>query len=805
MTAFTVFAGTLWIRPAEASAKGTDTNYSQVNPSVASGARQKYTKIKGKGKDTVTLMLYMIGTDLESGSGMATADLNEMLYAQMSNSKLNIYVETGGCKRWKNSVIASGKIQRWHMTGEGLELDETLGKADMTEEANLRDFISYCKGKAPADRYMLILWDHGGGSVSGYGYDELFPNGSMDISEIAAALKESGVKFDFVGFDACLMATLETAIALAPYADYLIASEESEPGTGWYYTNWLKLLDKSTSTDTLEIGRTIIDDFIFASKKTSPGSQTTLSLTDLSELQGTVVKELTGFGASLTAQLQSMDYQTVAEARASSREFSPSSRLDQVDLVDFCLRLGSEQGKSLSQAVQSAVKYNRACNIQNAYGLSIYFPNKSLRSVNSMVQIYDKIGIDSSWKESVRAYATLENSGQIASGSSSAYGSGSGSLIDTLLGGLSGYSGYADSSYSSSSSQGSSYGSSYGYDSYSSMGLEDMLGLLTGYGYSGYADSSSQSQSSSSSSGSSWLDSALSYFLDDSAASSSYGYGYGYDSYGSSYGQSVDLFDSLFGGYTSTDGTTYGGVDYSSLFGGSNTSTAGSLLELAAQMLLRSPVVGSVPLEIEEKDGERVLSLSEDMWSQILAADLNVFVYDGEGFLDLGLDNVADYNDDGDLIVDWDHSWLTLEGQPVAVYPISDEDEDGNGFYITRKFIPAMLNGERVNLIIEFNEETGEDKVLGAQSVTQTGVQGKGYTPMEAGDEIVLVCDYYTCDGTFQAQYTLGDPILYPEDGELALANMEITGGEDSSMLYTYRLTDIYQASYWAPMTFVEG
>jgi hypothetical protein len=162
---------------------------------------------------------------------------------------------------------------------------------------------------------------------------------------------------------------------------------------------------------------------------------------------------------------------------------------------------------------------------------------------------------------------------------------------------------------------------------------------------------------------------------------------------------------------------------------------------------------------------------------------------------------VADYNDDGDLIVDWDGSWLTLQGQPVAVYPISDEDEDDNGLYITRKFIPALLNGERVNLIIEFNEETGVDQVLGAQSVTPTGVLGKGYSPMEPGDEIILLCDYYSCDGTFQAQYTLGDPILYPEDGELHLANMEISAGEDSEMLYTYRLTDLYQASYWAPMT----
>lgn len=43
-------------------------------------------------------------------------------------------------------------------------------------------------------------------------------------------------KFAFIGFDACLMATVETANMLVPHADYMFASEETEPGYGWDYT-----------------------------------------------------------------------------------------------------------------------------------------------------------------------------------------------------------------------------------------------------------------------------------------------------------------------------------------------------------------------------------------------------------------------------------------------------------------------------------------------------------------------------------------------------------------------------------------
>ncbi|MBE6010904.1 MAG: hypothetical protein E7236_09670 [Lachnospiraceae bacterium] len=195
-----------------------------------------------------------------------------------------------------------------------------------------------------------------------------------------------------------------------------------------------------------------------------------------------------------------------------------------------------------------------------------------------------------------------------------------------------------------------------------------------------------------------------------------------------------------------------------------------------------------------------MLVLSDDKWAQITSADLNVFIDDGDGFLDLGLDNVAEYNEEGDLIDSWDGTWLTLQGQPCAVYPISDEDVDGNGLYITQKFIPALLNGERVNLIIEFNEETGEDRVLGAQSITPSGVVGRGYTTMNGGDIITLICDYYDRAGNFQAQYTIGDPIIVPEDCVLTIVNKELTSSEDTQMLYTYRLTDLYQAHYWLPI-----
>ena len=65
------------------------------------------------------------------------------------------------------------------------------------------------------------------------------PEGLPSLREkVCERMARAGVKFDFVGFDACLMATYEMAAHMASYADYMVASEELEPGIGWNYQGW---------------------------------------------------------------------------------------------------------------------------------------------------------------------------------------------------------------------------------------------------------------------------------------------------------------------------------------------------------------------------------------------------------------------------------------------------------------------------------------------------------------------------------------------------------------------------------------
>ncbi len=429
-----------WTRESN-SGKAPDKN-------VSNKARGKYTTILGGGKDQVTIMVYLCGTDLESKNGMASADLAEMAKATLSD-KINIIVLTGGCTGWKTSAISNSTNQIYKIEGGGLKrLESDFGNNSMTNSDTLTKFIKYCKNNYPANRNELIFWDHGGGSISGYGYDQRFPSsGGMTLAKINTALKNAGMYFDFVGFDTCLMATTENALMLSSYADYMIASEETEPGAGWYYTNWLTRFASNTSISTVDLGKIIIDDFTDFCASKYQSAKTTLSIVDLAELQNTVPSVLTDFAKNTTTLIKSDDYSKVSTARGNTREYS-SNKIDQVDLVNLADNIGSNEGKALASAILSAIKYNRTSPaMTNSYGLSIYFPYSKLGNVDNAVATYSQIGMNSEYTACIKSFASMETAGQVVSGgstspissifenfSSSSNSGASSDMISSLLG-----------------------------------------------------------------------------------------------------------------------------------------------------------------------------------------------------------------------------------------------------------------------------------------------------------------------------------------------------------------------------------
>ena len=186
---------------------------------------------------TKTIMIYMVGSDLESEHGAASTDIKEMLDSGFDDTSMNVLLYTGGCSNWQDRDIPEDSNTTFLIKDGKLEQLETSSASNMGNPDTLSEFLNYGYTNYPAETYGVILWNHGGGAFFGYGYDET-TNDSLTLNELSDAFANSPFhddnKLEFIGFDACLMANIETAHTLTPYANYMIASQESEPGSGWY-------------------------------------------------------------------------------------------------------------------------------------------------------------------------------------------------------------------------------------------------------------------------------------------------------------------------------------------------------------------------------------------------------------------------------------------------------------------------------------------------------------------------------------------------------------------------------------------
>jgi len=172
----------------------------------------------GSGTTTTTILVYIEGTDLEDKYGEGVKNINEMLAANPS-AMVNVVVATGAAKKETGvAPVTSWKTLKRHIlrNGQLIELQD-LGVQNMGKPETLRDFIVWGQTAYPADRYILVLWDHGGGSVLGYGsYTDPDDNKIVIASPMrvpdmtkaigdAFAITQKG--FEIIGFDTCLLAT----------------------------------------------------------------------------------------------------------------------------------------------------------------------------------------------------------------------------------------------------------------------------------------------------------------------------------------------------------------------------------------------------------------------------------------------------------------------------------------------------------------------------------------------------------------------------------------------------------------------
>ncbi len=409
----------------------------------------------GTANQSWTVMLYQDADDKVLEQDIYI-DLNEAERVG-SGDNLNIVAQVD---RYKGGYQADGNwtsTKRFFVTQDfdlnrlgSREIDD-IGEVNMADASTLVDFVTWAVENYPADKYALILSDHGMGWPGGWSDPDPVSRVRSEtplasaigdylyLMELDQALtdirQQTGIeKFELIGMDACLMGHLEVFSALEPHARYAVASQETEPSLGWAYTSFLNDLKLNPTMDGGLLGQKIVESYIIEDQRIVDdqaraeflrqgsgmsglfglwGAPTadqiaaqlqdsiTITALDLSQMPALMDQV-----NALAFELKNIDQAIVAKARTYTQSFTsifgsnvPPSYIDLGNFVQILARetprtSGVSQSASnvLKSLQQAVVAEKHGPKKSGATGISIYFPNSQLyRSPTTGPQSYTVI------------------------------------------------------------------------------------------------------------------------------------------------------------------------------------------------------------------------------------------------------------------------------------------------------------------------------------------------------------------------------------------------------------------------------
>jgi hypothetical protein len=335
-----------------------------------------------------TIMVYM-----DADNNLDLAGLDDLFEMQMvgSSEDVNVVVLFD---RWGEACGFNGTIllhieKNTNTTIWGEWSSEY--ELNMGDPETLKWFINFTIEQYPAEKYALILWDHGG-NWEGICWD--WTNDDyLTIEEVKMAILESRVDhIDLLGFDACLMASIEVAytMGLTSKIDVMVASEEFIPWDGWPYDLILNGLTENPEWSTKDLSVHIVDNYIASYSHGTQGFAwyATLSAINLTEIDA-LAHQMADLTTTILADFNK--YKSAVTGAKNSAErywFGFWHQGAYIDLCQFILVLGKINDKLTPYTAPILKKWDDivihagACDgphARSANGITIYFPrNRNL-------------------------------------------------------------------------------------------------------------------------------------------------------------------------------------------------------------------------------------------------------------------------------------------------------------------------------------------------------------------------------------------------------------------------------------------
>lgn len=330
---------------------------------------------------------YLCGSDLETEYGSATDDIFEMLAVDLPEN-VQIVVQTGGAYDWWNDFVTPDKTQRFLIDSTGIKMVDEQPEANMGDADTLADFLTFCNTNFPANNVGVVLWNHGGGSVAGVAFDEVYDYDALDLNELREAFtsvyepNSQQPPIDIIGFDACLMATIDTAYYFSDLAQYMVASEDSEPSYGWNYTGMLEAMADNPTISARDLSIAICDTYIADCEAYYVADEATLSVVNLSKMPA-LAAAYEAFGAeALENMIDTASFYNefsrianeVENYGGNSRRLGYTNMADLGQLAEKTADILPETADNLSAALQDCVEYTVAGKYRtDASGLACFY------------------------------------------------------------------------------------------------------------------------------------------------------------------------------------------------------------------------------------------------------------------------------------------------------------------------------------------------------------------------------------------------------------------------------------------------
>jgi Clostripain family len=371
--------------------------------------KQPKLELQQAAPNSWTILVYLHGdNNLEESS---LADLEEM-EAVGSKQGFNIVVQ------WDRASVAGGV--RGVVKKGNLEVKQKLPEQNSDDPKVLSSFLQWGMKSFPAQRYGVIMWDHGGQWDGGFGGDESNGENGMNVFDmrnaIQSAMVVTGVKrLDFLAFDTCLMGGLEVLGQFADLTKLYIADPEIDYGAGWDYAASLGYLQKNPSVSLTDFGKREVSTWTAHHNEDEADLRYRAHAAYDTTQFGNVLTALKSLNTSLQADWND-ESDVLSSLRSKVTEYSispeePKAPRPYVDLGDlaslFLAKSSSGDLRNAAKNVLSSIdKLVFAKSLgqsnKNARGLSVWMPaDRSKLPDENTILAYNKLGssVNSGWDE----------------------------------------------------------------------------------------------------------------------------------------------------------------------------------------------------------------------------------------------------------------------------------------------------------------------------------------------------------------------------------------------------------------------